>query len=323
MTIVNLKGREAPKASRSAMETLLFTREEVEAWLVPPFQRPLRVNDKVRAMSEEMAQDGGIIPGVLTLGVLKGSKTLYIVDGQHRTEAFKLSGLQECIADVRMVTFANMAEMAEEFVNLNSSLVKMRPDDILRGLEGSVPSLKRIRDACDFVGYGQIRRADSKSAVIGMSVLLRCWFASAHETPTSQSGGRNAAMLAHDLDANDCDKLIVFMQIARAAWGTDPEHFRLWGALNLTLTMWLWRQIVLDKERGVKRYVVLNNDQFKKCLMSMSANSEYLDWLVGRAMNDRDRSPCFVRMKAIFTKRLQQDAPTKKIQLPQPAWSSR
>lgn len=50
MSIVNLKGKEAPKSVRSAMETLLFTRAEIDGWQLPKFQRPLRVNEKVLAL---------------------------------------------------------------------------------------------------------------------------------------------------------------------------------------------------------------------------------------------------------------------------------
>ena len=49
--------------------------------------------------------------------------------------------------------------MAEEFTRLNSSMVKMRPDDLLRAMESSTLSLQMIRKHCDFVSYDQVRRA--------------------------------------------------------------------------------------------------------------------------------------------------------------------
>jgi hypothetical protein len=318
-----LKGvREAPKSARSAMETLLLTQDEVEHWLTPPFQRPLRVNDKVRAMAENLMQEGGFISGVLTLGLLSGARHYYIVDGQHRIEAFKISGLKEGIADVRIVNFETMADMAEEFVNLNSQLVTMRPDDILRGLEESVPALQSIKSKCDFVGYGQIRRESSSAAVLSMSVALRTWACSKQEAPSS-AGGISAAQLARDMDRDGTASLIDFLLTARAAWGSDPEYYRLWANLNLAISMWLWRRLVVDKSRGVRRYVVLDRDQFKRCLVALSADEDYVDWLRGRSLGDRDRSPCFVRMKAIFVKRLQEEKPGGRILLPQPEWASR
>ena len=319
-SITYLKGKEPPKSRRSSMETLIFTRNEVESWKLPGFQRPIRVNGKVLGLAEDMKRDGGVVPGVLTLGRLGSDKTFYLVDGQHRVEGFKISELAECIADVRIIVFESMADMAEEFVNLNSRLVNMRPDDILRGLQESTPSLRRIISHCDFVSFGQVRRGDAKSALIGMSMLLRCWHMSHPEVPAQNAPP--AATLASSLDVKEADQIIAFLNVARAAWGKDPENYRLWGALNLTITMWLWRRLVLDRERGVKRSIVLNADSFRKCLMSVSADAGYLDWLLGRSMCERDRSPCFMRLKAIFVKRLQQDG-AGKVMIMTPAWASK
>jgi hypothetical protein len=318
--ILHIKGREAPKAKRSAMETLIFSRDDVLTWKIPPFQRPIRVNDKVMSVSEAMKADGGMVPGVLTLGRLGTDKTIYVVDGQHRLEAFKIAGLSECLADARMCTYSSMAEMADDFVELNGKLVTMRPDDILRGLEESLPQLRRVRASCDFVTYGQIRRGDAHSALIGMSQLLRCWHMGHADVPARHSPA--ATVLAQSLEADEADKLILCMQICRAAWGTDQENYRLWGSLNLTLTMWIWRRLVLDTARGVKKAVVLTQDDFRKCLMSVSANSDYLEWLVGRQMGERDRTPCYGRLRAIFVKRLESEKGAK-VMFPQPAWAVR
>lgn len=323
--VIPLKGaRSAPKAVSSRMETLLLTANEINDWAIPPFQRPLRVNDKVRAMADELVGNGGLIPGILTLGHVGDAKKTWLVDGQHRTEAFKISELKECIADVRICSFDSMASMAEEFVNLNSSLVRMRPDDVLRGLEGAVKALKFIRSNCEFVGYDNIRRNSTGSPIVGMSQLLRSWAGALGETPGGGMAGRSAVHLAHDLDEISAERLVQFLKVARAAWGGDPEFFRLWGTLNLTMCMWMWRQLVLDNERALSRAVRLNTDQFKRCLMSVSASHDYLDWLPGRVMGDRDRNPCYTRLKAIFVARIRADSkdPTIKPKLPSPAWAS-
>lgn len=312
--------REAPKAAQSRMDTQILTPEMVNEWRIPPFQRPLRVNEKVRAVSEQIKQSE-CIEGVITLGRLSRDPTIYVVDGQHRLEAFKLSLLAEVIADVRVVTFDSMAEMAEEFSRLNSSLVKMRPDDILRGLELSTPALALIRKHCEFVGYDHLRRSGS-SPIVSMSALVRCWTASLYETPSAANSGMSSAGMAQNMDPRSVENLIAFLNIALAAWGRDPEYHRLWGNLNLTLCMWLWNKLVLDRERIGKRYIVLNAQEFKRCLMSVSADSDYLAWLPGRQMGDRDRSPCWARLKATFVRRITADSKTKPV-LPQPAWASR
>lgn len=160
------------KATKTTVETIGFSRDEANDWKVPPFQRPLRVNDKVRLLAEQIGNDGGVIPGVLTFGVI--GRDRFIVDGQHRREAFVLSGKAEGYADARTCYFDTMAEMGEEFVRLNSQLVRMRPDDILRGLESSLPSLQAVRAACPFVGYDMIRRGD-RCPILSMSAVLRAW----------------------------------------------------------------------------------------------------------------------------------------------------
>ncbi len=321
--VVSISGaREAPKAVQSRMETLIITLTMAHAWKIPPFQRPLRINEKVRTVTEQIKKSE-TIEGVLTLGKLKGDPSLYIVDGQHRIEAFKLSELTEAIADVRICMFDTMGEMADEFVRLNTSLVKMRPDDILRGLESSVPALLQIRKSCEFVGYDNIRRSGT-GPIVSMSALMRCWSAAGYETPASSNSGVSAAQLVQNLDQSSLQNLIVFLATAHAAWGRDPEYYRLWGNLNLALCMWLWNKLVIDRDRyGTKKYAILNVTDFKRCLMSVSAEGDYLAWLPSRQLSDRDRSPCYTRLKAIFVRRLSEESKGKKIIFPAPAWASR
>lgn len=322
-SVVSISGaREAPKAQQSRMDTLIITPAMAAAWKIPPFQRPLRINEKVRTVAAQI-QKTETIEGVITLGRLKNDPSFYIVDGQHRTEAFKLSELAEAIVDIRLVIFDSMGEMADEFVRLNSSLVKMRPDDILRGLESSTPALLQIRKSCEFVGYDNIRRSGT-GPIVSMSALVRCWNGSGYETPTNSSSGLSAATMAQSLDQRSVQNLIAFLATAHAAWGRDPEYYRLWGNLNLTICMWLWNKLVIDRDRfGNKRYVVLNIPEFKRGLMSVSADSDYLAWLPGRQLSDRDRSPCYTRLKGIFVRRLSSDGGGKKVTFPAPAWASK
>jgi hypothetical protein len=321
VNVINMKGaREAPRAQRSSMETLIVSVDQVNKWVVPPFQRPLHVNSKVEALAEELKRGGVAISGDITLGRLPRDGTLYIVDGQHRLEAFKITGMPEVIVDVRIVDFDNMAEMAEEFVRLNSSLVRMRPDDLLRGLEPTAPPLQRIRRECPYVGYGGVRRGGASSAVLGMSIVLRCWGASAAETPANHLQGRTITQYAHDLDEAEAGLLIRFLSVAFAAWGREPEYYRLWAALNLTMCAWLYRRLVIDKVRGVKRFVILSDTEFRQCLMALSTDALYLDYLQGRVLGDRDRSPAYNHLRRLFSKRLQAAGMARPL-MPQPAWA--
>jgi len=303
------------------METILRTREELEEWMLPPFQRPLKVNDKVKALAEKLKIDGGIVPGIITLGKINASSTIYIVDGQHRIESLKISNLQECIMDVRICEFENMADMADEYVQLNSSIVRMAPDDILRGLEGSIQPLKMITDECPFIGYGQVKRFGASGPVLSMSAVIRAWSGSAPEVPTTGRGG--AKTIAQEMEISDTNRLISFLKCAHSAWGRDPEYYRLWSGLNLILCMWMYRRLVLMEERGVKRFVRLSNDEFKRCLMAVSNNSDYIDWLTSRQLNDKNRNPCYARLRTMFATRIQKETGTsKKPMFPQPSWAS-
>lgn len=307
---------EAERTTQTTLDTIEVTPDLVKSWKIPPFQRPLRINEKLIALSQQIKRDDGVIPGVITLGVL--NKERWLIDGQHRRESFLMS---ECLCgfmDVRICHFSTMAEMGEEFVNLNSRIVQMRPDDILRGLEESYPALGKIKRKCSFVGYDQIRRSD-KSPVLSMSALLRCWAGSISEVPSS--GGTSALRLATTITSDDADQIVAFLDIAFRAWGRDLAYSRLWGNLNLTLCMWLYRRLVLAPQLPGSRVQRISADQFAKCLMSVSA-SDYVDWLMGRNSQSRDNSPAYIRVKAIFAKRIEADT-DKKVALPQPAWSSK
>jgi hypothetical protein len=58
--------------------------------------------------------------------------------------------------------------------------------------------------------------------------------------------------------------------------------------------------------------------------MSVSADTGYLDWLLGRHVGERDRAPAYQRLKAIFVARIIADNPRMPVKpkMPQPAWAS-
>lgn len=315
--------RKAPASKRTRMDTLLVNQAVIDSWRKPPFQRPLRVNAKVLECVEVIKQDGGVIPGTITLGVIdRGADSgTYLIDGQHRIEAFKMSGLSEGYADCRVIEHEDMASLGDEFVNLNSHLVTLRPDDILRGLEESYPALQTIHEACPFVGYDNIRRSPT-NAIVSMSAVLRVWEGSTGDVPGQAHGG--AAVIVKSISSQSVETLIDFLKIAMDAWGREPDSFRLWGNLNLSLCMWLYRQLVLMERPGIKkgqaRSVTLKPDEFKRCLMAVGADSDYSDWLLGRHLGDRDRSPAYARVKRAFQKRLKAEGKDN-IKLPSPAWA--
>jgi len=294
--------KDTPRTDRSSMETMLLTPQGVERWRKPPFQRELRETPRVVALAEEIKKESGILPGIITLGQLGGE--LYLVDGQHRLHAFKLSGLSEGLADVRVRYFKTMAEMSAEFIELNGALVRMRTDDITRAQEERNEHIAQLRKRCPFVGYDHIRSAGGKT-LLSMATAIRIWFGSAGETPSTGPASSDAINM---LNAEEGDKLARFLQMCFAAWGRDTEHFRLWSALNLGILMWLWRRIVLGTNlppyRGGSRILSIKADTFEKCCMGLAADSRYTEWLIGRALRERDRPPCYSRIREIFTRRL-------------------
>lgn len=318
--IVPLK-KSSEGITRHDMETRLLALADFELWQRPRFQRPLRVNKKVFELAEDLKRNGGIMPGTLTLGTLRGSSAIYVVDGFHRIEAAKMSGLPEFIADCCLKEYENLSVMAQDYVHLNSRLVNMRPDDMLRGMEENNAFLAQLRKTCEFIGYDQVRRGDRPSHVVGMSALLRCWFGSATDTPGQNVGGSSIGA-ADRLDQIELQNLTAFLNTAYAAWRNDPENYRLWGNLNLTMCMWLFRQLVLKQDIKHRRHVQLTIPEFKNCLLSVSAASDYSDYLQGRGMNDRDRSSCFRQLRLLFLKRLNSDAhgQHKNIVFIKPAW---
>lgn len=305
---------DAERTTRSTTDTIEVTPDIVKSWKLPPFQRELRINDKVRELGNVIKDDGGVIPGVLVIGVL--DKIRYLIDGQHRREAFLLSGCLVGYVDVRVVHFATMGEMGKEFVNVNSKLVGMKPDDILRGLEGSHAPLAKLRRACPFIGYGHLRLKDS-SPIVSMSGVLRCWFASAPEVPSA--GGLTAIKAVEMLTLDEVETAADFLNLAMGGWGRDPEYSRLWLGLNLTICMWLYRRLVITPYSTKTQK--LTKEQFGKLLMALSADAKYLEWLIGRQMRNSDRSPCYMRIKSIFAARIELETGKKPL-LPSPAWAS-
>ncbi len=325
-TVIPIRGaKEAPKAERSRMETLKLTPEMMNAWVLPDFQAPLKMNNKVREIADELREQTGTpaITGVISLGICKAYPgILFLTDGQHRRAAVIESGVPEVIADVRIREFDSMKEMSQEFLKLNTPISRKSPDDQLRALQESSLPLQRISKECPYIGYKYIR-ANPNSPIVSMAATLRRWKGSSYESPAVSGGGSNATELAHRLTMDDAEQLIRFMRVAFKAWGADPENARLWAALNMTMVMWMWRVLVVDRDRsGSRRYVVVTEDEFLHCLMSVAADKDYNDWLQGRAMAERDRAPCYRKLRTTFLLRISnhERRGSPKIRMPQPSW---
>lgn len=307
MTVADLRGlKRAPRSvPKSRMETMVITQDGVRKWQLPDFQRPLKLNHKVLELADLLKKpekEGGldsVLPGIITLGILRGG--WYICDGQHRIEAFRLSELKEALVDVRVMEFESAEDMANEFWQLNDHLVRLTPDDKLRALEKSNEALKTLRSACRFLGYGNVRRGTAATApVASVSMVLRMWYAASKDA-ANISGAGNVIDLAREMEVSDAKALADFLNACFQAWGNDPAYFRLWTSLNLTILAWMWRRMVTGHV-GVK-VTRMTKDLFIACLMALSADKAYLEFLFGRR-GEADRSPCYSRIKKIFSHRM-------------------
>ena len=309
------------KAKRKRVDTIELTEALWKTFKRPPFQREVTVNAKLQGVAKEIAEDG-VFPGILTLGILDGQT--YRIDGQHRGEAFLISKRPNILVDVHYLECDSMDEMAAEFRRLNSSIVKMRPDDVLKSMETTTSALRKIREECPFVGYGHIRRHEN-SPILSMSHTLACWTASGHDYPSGSSSAQNNA---EALTSESSKNLIRFLRLAHTAWGQDKQYSRLWSKLNLSLTMWMFRRIVLCEGAGNAFKFYLSSDaMYSKLMMSLSASSRYLDYLVGRIVTTDHVPPTFGRMKALMIARLREEGVTigghgkKGEGLPAPSWA--
>lgn len=305
---------EAEKTTRTTLDVMEVTPNDVKSWKLPTFQRELKVNAKLLAIAAEIRENDGVIPGVLTLGMLGGER--YLIDGQHRRHAFLLSECPFGYVDVRVAHYKSMAEMSEEFQKLNGRISIMKPDDFLRAAESTLPELHRLIKRCPFIGYDSIRRGP-KSPLLSASFTVRAWWGSGKDSPVN--GGITGLAAAEALTAEEAAGLGDFLEVARTAWGTDPEYHRLWGGLNITLCMWLYRRTVVAQYSA--RTTRPTKAQFQKCLVALSADEGYLEWLRNRQITEKTRSPAYSRIKAIFVKRLEEELGARPV-FPAPEWMS-
>ena len=289
----------------------VVTPEWVKELKKHPFQRPITENKKLLEIAEKIKTTEEI-PGTIQIAVF--DKNMYKLDGQHRLHAFMISGVKEALAVIIYKHFDEESKMGIEYINIQGQIVRTRPDDILRAFEESSEPLQLIRKKCSFVGYDNIRRGGKGSPILGMSVLLRCWSGSTADTPISATG--SAYHTAQALSLESAENCANFLLLAEKAWGSDPEYARLWTSLNLTLCMWIYQRTIVHPKLDKLR---LKPDLFRIGISALSANSDYLDWLIGRTLSERHRAPAYGRIKTLIGKRLAAET-GKRSMLPSAEW---
>jgi hypothetical protein len=304
------------RGKRKRVDTIVLDAKTMATLKNPSFQRPFKHTAAVSQVVEVIRQTG-VFPGILTIGVYQDK--LWVIDGQHRLEGVRLSERGDVLADVHYVECDSVEEMAEEFRQLNSALVKFSPDDLLRAKEVQSPSLQRLRARCKFIGYDHVRHNDTTSPILSMSQVIRAWFGSEPDVPSVHG---SASSLADRLTLDDAVELANFLNMAFEAWGRDKVYARLWSQLNLTLVLWVYRRSVLAPPQKVQRRTHLTREQFGKCMHALSADGGYLDYLLGRKFNDDHRGPTYARIKQVFVRRLRDEGISNAL-FPNASWGSR
>jgi hypothetical protein len=219
-------------------------------------------------------------------------------------------------AELRWEFFDDYAKMALRFDKLQRHMAKMKPDDGLRALEHSVPVLAYIKKSCLFVGYGKIQRAESTSASLSMSVLVRCWVGSESAVPTSSPGA--ARELVQAMDQSTAERCVEFATLAFRAWENNSEFGPLWGTVNLTLCIWLYRRMVLAPSTEVKP---MTREQFGRFLMALT-DDDYIEFLRGKQMTRNSRNAVMTRLETRLTTFLKKvDPKVRRPCLPKRDWA--
>lgn len=297
------------KTHKTVMKVEVITPELLASWATPDFQRPIMENPKLHMVKDGIRENGGIIPGTLTIGVYNGRN--YRVDGQHRMRAFELSGLSEGLADVKYIYFDSEEDMAEEFDRQNSPIARMKPDDHLRAIEKSSEALQYLRKECPFICYGPVKRG-GKSAV-SMSGVLRAWSGGSSETPIAC--GTPAQTIGKRLPLDEAKEIAQFLKVCYDAWGAHQNYGKLWTNMNLTICVWLYHHTVMDSKETYE----LTPEAFRQALMSLT-DEKYIEFITNKAMTEFNRGPCYVEMTSRIRPRLQASV-NRRIRLPLPVWA--
>lgn len=329
-TVIRMPGVTAlpsfvPKKDRDVMDTVLIHPEKLDQWKRPGrIQRPLKANsDNVVALAREMQLEAARdpeeayceIPGVITLAKLDGDT--YLLDGQHRLDGgFRMAcgqvivhggvSVKCALARIRVITVESWTEMADEFVRVNGQLVRTKPEDALRAASMGNVQLQKIEKECPWIGYD--RTGESKRTILlSMATAARTWFGSGGVVPAA---GPVVADLTKFLTTEQCDLIVDFFKATAEAGWVNPSFARLWGALNLSINMWIWRRVVLGQFQtrfhgGIKP-MVLTRDQFVGCMRTLPLNADYHAWLSGRTLRDRDRVPCYSRLQDAYRPAIKQ-----------------
>jgi hypothetical protein len=153
---------------------------------------------------------------------------------------------------------------------MQTSICRSTPDHRLQSLEPRCPNLLHFREGCkDIVTYGRVIKG--RGRVLPVSHALRCW-ASSNEDPPAKNV-TNTEILAQGLTALDVQQLSGLLHSLIRVWGDQREYKCLWGPLNLTLCMWLYRRMVIGVPAPAPNVTRLTSGQFEAGVAGLTHSS--------------------------------------------------
>lgn len=291
-------------------DVILATREMLENWKTPPGQRPLVITKKVKAWVPKI-QESGEVPGRLLVCILHGMK--YIVNGHHRRWCALQTTRDEFVVTLDTETVTSEAELGRKAVGVNLPIAPpQKADDHLRHLEQSYPILQKIRRECPFIGYGK----SGGNTVMSVNAAILSWITSGTDSATVMK--TTVINVLDDISMEEISLMVHFFKTVYESWGKDSQYAKVWSKLNVTMMAWMWRNTVLSQ--AGPRVTRLTPEQFCTGAMALTSDPHYLPWLIGRQLSERDKGPCYNKVKAIMVKRLT-EVLHKKVILPSPPFA--
>lgn len=292
-------------------EVVVVTVALVNSWERPDFQRMFKQTKNVVDATNQIGRTEEI-PGTIWIGVWEGRS--YVVDGQHRIEAFLGANIAEALASVAFKAFDSYDAMARFYRMINTPLRSFSAQDNLKAAAVEYESLRIIEREATFASWYKPKRNSGKT--IQISSMVRFWGMARSDAP---GGSAQVVAVAAGMNKLAAHRLCVFGSLCHDAWGTDSGYAALWGGLNFPVVLWLYARTVLRDPEPSLRVTRLDQPAFKKALVSLCDES-YVDWLRGRNSLQNFRSPCYNKIKQRFKATLEKRG--ERLTLPSPDWAS-
>ena len=246
-------------------------------WVKPATGRP--VNETSKKMRDLIAcfKEHGRCRSDITIGIVAGDPTQYLVDGNNRCYAMcKALEDPDCTwtaipTVVHYRYFPNVQERDIFYSTMQGQVSVATANDHLRALEASIPVMAQVKAACPWITYGRIRAAGN--ALICMSSVLFAWF-DAKSPIAARATSKGAIELARSLTADDATGITQCLHLCHKQWFV-PElgtYAALWSPMHITMIVMAYQRLVLGHhwEASTRPWRILTPAQFGASLSGMT-----------------------------------------------------